>query len=159
MIKQLKKLPTLKDNQSWCCERGCDVIKPKLSQHAYSLSWDNDGNLTDKKVDYYYTCQRGHLLEVWDEDKGPVDLDERFYQELDPKSELTIELINHAINELEQHVNKFENSDPEFTAMFSGVDVSYCLTLKNGEKFSAYLEDFKALRDRLLLPEPVYVME
>ena len=160
MTISLKKLPTLTQSQEWTCEFGCNHIVPKLYENAYKLVWDKDGSLKDKMAEYFYTCQHGHVLEIWDNEKNETVLvDERFYQEIKPKCELSIDFINSAIKELESHIEKHDTLSQDIAQIFSGVEISYCLTLKNGEEFSIYLEDFKALRDRLAMPKKVYVME
>ena len=160
MTISLKKLPTLTQTQEWTCELGCNHIVPKLYENAYKLVWNKDGSLKEKMAEYFYTCQNNHVLEIWDNEKNETILvDERFYQEIKPKCDLSLEFINSAIDDLERHVEKFNSLDSNLTQVFSGVEVSYCLNLKNGEEFSIYLEDFKALRDRLTMPKKVYVME
>lgn len=155
--KPLKKLPTLTKTQEWDCDAGCDHIEPKLHENAYLLTWDKDGALIDKKAEYYYTCQHGHILKIWDtEECDNVLLDDRFYKEIELKSDLTLDDINAAIDDLEKYADKYRTLSPELAEMFSSIEASYTLTLKNGDELSIYLEDFKALRDRLNMPEKKY---
>lgn len=74
-------LPTLANHQEWACEQGCEVTRPKLYKSVYSQQWDHSGNLVKELSEKYYTCQRNHLLMVWDNNtNGYVELNESFYQ-------------------------------------------------------------------------------
>ena len=153
----MRKLPVLFENNEWCCEVGCDHISPKLYENIYQCSWDKDGNLKSKKSEYYYTCQNNHALAVWDSEKCEIaELEDRFYKEVDRRN-FDLDSVNVAISDLEstlEKYNKFRLSH-EISKVFENAEVSYFLTLKSGEEFQMYLEDFKALRDQFIFEEKV----
>ncbi|MGX7831447.1 hypothetical protein [Acinetobacter baumannii] len=81
-VKPIFVLPELTANQEWACEQGCTVHKPKLHKNVYSQQWDLDGNLVQELFEKYWTCQRGHLLMVWDNNTDDyVELSDHHYQE------------------------------------------------------------------------------
>lgn len=75
-------LPKLLTTQEWCCEGGCDKVIPLLHRNVYSRSWDRYGNLMEEHAEHYYTCGKGHLLAVWDNNEGDyAELDDFYYTE------------------------------------------------------------------------------
>lgn len=81
-IKIIYKLPALELHQEWACEQGCTVHKPKLHKNVYSQQWDADGELIEELFEKYWTCQRGHLLMVWDNNTDDyAALDDEFHRE------------------------------------------------------------------------------
>lgn len=76
-IKAIVLLPSLKRNQEYCCEQGCDWVTPKKYRHVYAQKWDKQWNLIEELAEYYYTCQKNHKLMIWDNDFND-------YVELDP---------------------------------------------------------------------------
>ena len=65
-LKPIKQLPKLENYQEWACKQGCDKVSPKLHRNIYAESWDIEGNKAREEAEHYYTCQKGHLLAVWD---------------------------------------------------------------------------------------------
>ncbi|MBF7686007.1 hypothetical protein I2F17_09275 [Acinetobacter sp. B10A] len=87
-LRPIFVLPELKENQEWACEHGCTVHRTRLHRHVYSQQWDKQGNLVKELAETYYTCQRGHLLAVWDEKECDlIELDEKYYT--DPNQQPT----------------------------------------------------------------------
>lgn len=81
-IKIIYKLPELQPHQEWACEQGCTVHKPKHLKNVYSQQWDVNGVLVQELFEKYWTCQRGHLLMVWDNNTNDyVELAAEFYEE------------------------------------------------------------------------------
>ena len=82
-VKPIFTLPVLAENQEWACVQGCSVYNPRLYKNVYSQQWDLNGNLVKELSEEYYTCQRGHLLMVWDSNTNNyVVLDDACYQEV-----------------------------------------------------------------------------
>ncbi|MHA3062546.1 MULTISPECIES: hypothetical protein [unclassified Acinetobacter] len=87
-VKVIFQLPELQPHQEWACEQGCTVHKPKLHKNVYAQSWDLDGKLIRELSEKYWTCQRGHLLMVWDNNINDyVELDVKHYEEQPNESE------------------------------------------------------------------------
>lgn len=150
IIKLIRQLPELKNHEEWACEQGCDHITPKLTENLYSQTWDNDGNLLDKKSEFYYTCQKNHTLMVWDNEKNDYSIqDDEYYQEVINRFGSTIAGVNSLINDLETTLKDISVDE----GIFSGVTVSYTATLKTGEEVEFSLPFLKALRDQLELVE------
>ncbi len=108
-IKPIRKLPELQKNQEWACEGGCDVIRPKHFESVFSESYAHDGSSINKQSEFFYTCQKNHLLGVWCTDKNDyIVLPEEFYQEEAPKViqsnslKESIDLLNQEINSIKE---------------------------------------------------------
>ena len=128
-FKAIQQLPELDENQEWCCEGGCSNVQPKLYRHVYQEQWNPEGVKVVEKAENYYTCQRGHVLAVWDEDQGDyVQLPEENYQE--PENKLGFDI--HAVQALglqlwsleENHKKASETSDNPLMKMFKNATAS-----------------------------------
>lgn len=137
-IKLIRRLPELEDNQEWACEHGCDHIEPKLHRHVYSQSWDHEGIKLHELAEHYYTCQRGHALEIWDTDENDyVTLPDEAYQERLVPEGLTLPYIEKLIAELQSEKTRIiNNMDSETQKLFKFSKISFELTFKSGEVLS-----------------------
>lgn len=153
IIKLIRQLPELKNHEEWACEQGCDHITPKLTENLYSQTWDNDGNLLDKKSEFYYTCQKKHTLMVWDNEKNDYSIqDDEYYQEVINRFGSTLEGVNEVIQELEERVSNIDLDECREIGIRSVTAFLTC-TLKTGEELEFSLPFLKALRDQLELVE------
>lgn len=108
--KVIRKLPELNKQQEWACEGGCDFIKPKHFESIFSESVGLGGGLIERKSEFYYTCQKGHKLEVWDNDKADmVVLGDEYYQEEAEKIVQT-DSIQGSIDLLYNEMDSLKNS-------------------------------------------------
>ncbi|EHU1482476.1 hypothetical protein A1Z73_RS10395 [Acinetobacter baumannii] len=81
-VKAIYLLPSLKTDQEYCCEHGCDYVTPRKNRNVYSQSWDKNGKLIEELAEYYYTCQNNHKLMIWDNSfNNYVELDPICYKE------------------------------------------------------------------------------
>ena len=70
VMENAQELPSITDNQSWCCERGCGDCKPVQIDFEYSRTEDLNGSLLKSKTEKVWAsncCHSGLML--WDEDK------------------------------------------------------------------------------------------
>lgn len=137
-IKPIRRLPELEDHQEWACEVGCDNIEPKLFRNVYQQSWDLEGNLTSELAEHYYTCQHGHVLQVWNEEVSDyATLPDEAYQNRKVPEGATLSNIENLITEMQTQkarmISKFDSLDQE---IFKFAKVSFELTLKSGEVLS-----------------------
>lgn len=109
-IKAIYKLPELKENQEWACEEGCDVIHPKKFENIFSESYAHDGSSINRQSEFYYTCQKNHLLAVWNIDESDyITLPKEFYQAEEPKI-VQSNSIQESIDLLNQEINSIKDS-------------------------------------------------
>lgn len=81
-VKPIFHLPKLEAHQEWACEQGCEVRSPKKFRSVYSQQWDKSGKLVKELAEHYYTCQRNHLLMVWDNNTNDyAELAENHYKD------------------------------------------------------------------------------
>lgn len=76
------KLPMLKNNQSWCCSKGCGDCNTVDAIHERMIETDNNGKVIHAVYEHYHvsSCCKADLL-LWDDDiEGFVD-----YEEIDPR--------------------------------------------------------------------------
>lgn len=137
-IKPIRQLPELEDHQEWACEGGCDHIEPKLFRNVYQQSWDLEGKLTSELAEHYYTCQHGHVLQVWNEEVSDyATLPDEAYQNRKVPEGATLSNIENLIAEMQTQkarmISKLGSLDQE---IFKFAKVSFELTLKSGEVLS-----------------------
>lgn len=66
----MEQLPTITNQQIWCCANGCGECRPVQIDFEYSRTEDMDGNLLDSKTEKVWASHCCHAeLELWDEDK------------------------------------------------------------------------------------------
>ena len=111
-IQALRVLPTLKPNQEWACEGGCDVIRPMHFENVFSESYASDGSSISVQSEFFWTCQNKHLLMVWCDIKNDyVSLPEDFYKEEEPKIlesnsiQESIDLLSDSIEQLKTTIS------------------------------------------------------
>lgn len=134
-IKPIRQLPELEDHQEWVCEHGCDHIEPKLYRHVYSESWDREGIKLHELAEHYYTCQHGHVLQVWNEEFSDyATLPDEAYQERPVPEGLTLPYIEKLVAELQSEKTRIiNNMDSETQKLFKFSKISFELTFKSGE--------------------------
>ena len=134
-IKPIRQLPELEDHQEWACEAGCNHIEPKLFRNVYQQSWDLEGKLTSELAEHYYTCQHGHVLQVWNEEVSDyATLPDEAYQERPVPEGLTLPYIEKLIAELQSEKTRIiNNMDSETQKLFKFSKISFELTFKSGE--------------------------
>lgn len=145
----IRQLPELDENQEWCCEGGCSNVEPKLHRNIYS---EGECLKTGKKLyqqsEHYYTCQRGHILAVWDEDQGDyVQLPKEHYQERENRFNLTMDNVNAILAELESEKKRLLEGlvSVEFLSL---AKISFELKFKSGKTLSVdehYLNEIKGV--------------
>lgn len=146
-FKAIKQLPELDENQEWCCEGGCSNVEPKLHRNIYA---EGECLKTGKKLyqrsEHYYTCQRGHILAVWDEDQNDyIQLPEEHYQARENTFDLTMDNVNGILAELENEKKRALDGlvSVEFLSL---AKISFELKFKSGKTLSVdedYLNEIK----------------
>lgn len=149
-IQTIKRLPELEEHQEWVCEFGCNEVIPVLKKHSYAKSWDiKTGEKTRDLTEHYYTCERGHTLLVWDQDKhDEVVLPEEAYQPRENTYELTIEHVDSLLASLESEKQKIIDGGIYDGRLFKEFKISYELQFKSGKTLSvdeAYLNEIKGV--------------
>lgn len=154
MTNFIRKLPELGENQEWACDGRCDHIRPKLFENIYKQSWNNDGVCIEKQSEFYYTCQHGHQLFVWDIDGNDyLDLDVKFYEEVENTYNFTLDNVNDLIGELESRITDFKHSfSAQLMPLFGSATASLIFTEKDtGSEVEISLPFLKSLKDQMEL--------
>lgn len=154
-LKPIRQLPELEDQQEWACEGGCDHIEPKLHRNIYAESWDLKGNKTREEAEHYYTCGKGHLLAIWDEDKSDyVTLPDEAYQNSQFSKDLTLSHVEKLIAELQSEKERMiGNLGSLDKTCFKFSKVGFELTFKSGEVLSVDEHCLNEIRAQLLESE------
>lgn len=147
-IKPIRQLPELEDHQEWACEGGCDHIEPKLFRNVYQQSWDLEGKLTSELAEHYYTCQHGHVLEVWNEEVSDyATLPDEVYQPRENPG-LNLKQVQILRDELDAARIKYTADElGEVAKYFKFAKVSFEITFKNQKTLSVdhdYLNEIEA---------------
>ncbi|ENV14707.1 hypothetical protein F965_00053 [Acinetobacter schindleri NIPH 900] len=147
--KVIYRLPCLEEHQEWACIGGCSDVKAKLHRNVYRQSWNAAGVLINEEAEFYYTCQNGHLLEVWDRNAVDyVELPEIHYKEHTNEHGLTIADIDNLIGQIEEPMQRLnsilkDTNSPFFNAVLS-------IEIEGKEELSFSLNYLKELRTVLL---------
>lgn len=149
-IQPIRRLPELEDSQEWACEHGCDHIEPKLYRHVYFESWDKNGVKLHEGAEHYYTCQKGHVLEVWDrESVDYVVLPDEAYQERENTHGFTLDQIHELRKMLDEAKREFCADDlGELSEYFKSAHVSIEVIFKGQDTLTItyeYLDELEAL--------------
>ena len=143
-IKLIRQLPDLEDHQGWACENGCSDIQPKLHRHVYSESWDTLGYKLHEKAEHYYTCGKGHVLSVWDDENNDyVTLPDEAYKPRENTFNLTLEHLDGLKKELDLAKAKYNN----LGKLTQYLKVSFELNFEDGSTLTIdenYLNEMKA---------------
>lgn len=153
-IKLIKQLPKLDDHHEWGCSSGCSLVTPKLHRHIYAESWNTQGVKIRELAEHYYTCELGHLLEVWDtETHDYVVLAEEAYTTRENRFNFNLDHIEKIREELNLTRNKHANKC--ITEMFHSATVTLECTLADGSVVSItheYLNEIEAsLKEELIV--------
>lgn len=146
--KPIYRLPELLDHQVWDCDNGCDDAEPELHANVYKRVWDKEsGKLIERHAEHYYTCRRGHILSVWDNQTSKdVKLPDEAYTEHDNPHNLTLDdvdrmleqfkaIADHYGDDLGAHFFKFTQASIQ---IMKGEEVLFNIT-------SDYLKEIRAL--------------
>lgn len=147
-IKPIRQLPELEDHQEWTCEHGCDDIEPRLFKSVYAESKDENGVKTRELFEHYYTCQHGHVLEVWDNNANEcVTLPDEVYQPRENPG-LNLKQVQILRDELDAARIKYTADElGEVAKYFKFAKVSFEITFKNQKTLSVdhdYLNEIEA---------------
>lgn len=145
----IRQLPELDENQEWCCEGGCSNVHPMLYRNIYSKCLDNKKNIIIyERSEHYYTCQRGHVLAVWNEDNSDyVQLHEEHYKARENTFNLTMDNVNAILAELESEKKRLLEGlvSVDFLRL---AKISFELKFKSGKTLSvdeSYLIEIKGV--------------
>jgi hypothetical protein len=154
-IKPIRQLPELEDHQEWTCEHGCDDIEPRLFKSVYAESKDENGVKTRELFEHYYTCQNGHVLEVWDNNANEcVTLPDEAYQNREVPEGANLPNIENLIVEMQaQKARMISNLDSLDQKIFKFAKVSFELTFKSGEVLSVDEHCLNEIKAQLLETE------
>jgi hypothetical protein len=143
--KPIYRLPELTETQDWACDGGCSHIQPVLYRNIYAKSRTTDGLIVRELSEHYYTCQRGHVLYVWDENEAePVELDAIAYKPHENERGWTLQDIDILKSELDHQVSVFTGS---MGLPDSFAKAAFEIKLKNGEMLEitqSYLNEMRA---------------
>ena len=144
--KPIYRLPELQDHHEWSCEGGCSDVEPKLHAHIYRQVWNPEGTLIEQSAEYYYTCRRGHILTVWDDQTSDVfELSNEAYTEHDNPHNLTLDDVDRGLDWLKEIGEKF-GGDLDLPFSFARASIQ----IMNGDEIllnmtSDYLKEIRAL--------------
>lgn len=155
----IRQLPELEDHQEWACDGGCSNIKPRLFRNVYSEFWDDNGKKLHELAEHYYTCQKDHVLEIWDNEKNDhVVLPDEAYQERENTYNFSLEQISYLRKALDEAKEQYTGENlGEVGKIFQHASVAIEATLKNGDILKItyeYLDEIEALyHQELILTE------
>ncbi|MNZ91617.1 hypothetical protein D3C78_1106080 [compost metagenome] len=145
--KPIYRLPELLDHQVWDCDNGCDDAEPELHANVYKQVWDKEsGKLIERHAEHYYTCRRGHILSVLDNQTSKdVKLPDEAYTEHDNPHNLTLDDVDRMLEELKGIGEKF-SGDLDLPFSFARASIQ----IMNGDEIllnmtSDYLKEIRAL--------------
>lgn len=144
----IRRLPELEEHQEWECHGGCSDIEPKLFRNVYSESWDKNGKKLHELAEHYYTCQKDHVLEIWDNEKNDhVVLPDEAYQPRENPG-LNLKQVQILRDELDAARIKYTPDElGEVAKYFKFAKVSFEITFKNQKTLSVdhdYLNEIEA---------------
>lgn len=142
--KPIYHLPTLEPGQEWACDGACENIEPKLHRNVYRQEWDAKGTLLDQKAEHYYTCQNGHLLCVWGEEKRDyVTLPDEAYK-------TPVNTFGLSLHDIEQFLAELKEDTAQFRTDMNMPNLhaqSFVIVTPEGEPVSisiSYLNEIRA---------------
>lgn len=147
-IKLIRQLPELEDNQIWTCEGHCDDIQPKLHKQLRARFIDGYDIVQNELYSFHYTCQNGHVLEVWDNNANEcITLPDEAYQ---PRENPGLNLKQVQILRDELDATRIKYTADEFGEVakyFKFAKVSFEIIFKNQKTLSVdhdYLNEIEA---------------
>lgn len=151
--KPIYRLPELTDSQSWVCAAGCNHVRPMLFKNVYREIYSPEGDLLERDAEHYYTCQHGHLLEIWCESAGDyIELPDEAYKEYaEAELNISIDFVESMLTEIGRCAEKLNalgmkdiNIGLEFNSVDSGNIGSYSLEHLNELKAALTDRNYRA---------------